>query len=213
MKVALIGATGYVGSRIMVEALRRGHEVSAVARRPKQLPPVPNLSAHKCDVFDQAGMQALLAGHDALINAFHPGWGSFDDGARQLRGAQALLEACRAAGVARLLQVGSAGTLLTGAGRELLEEPDFPAEMLASALGARAVLALLRAERDVAWCVLSPPALLDPGRRSGSFRVGEDGLLTADDGVSAISLEDYAVALVDELENPQHTGQRFTVGY
>ncbi|MBC7860855.1 MAG: NAD(P)H-binding protein, partial [Burkholderiaceae bacterium] len=89
MKVALIGATGYVGSRIMVEALSRGHEVSALVRRPEKLPPVPNLTPQPCDVFDPDGLRARLAGHDAAINAFHPGWGSLDDGARQLRGAQA----------------------------------------------------------------------------------------------------------------------------
>jgi putative NADH-flavin reductase len=213
MKVALIGATGYVGSRIMVEALQRGHEVSAIARRPEKLPPVPNLSQLKGDVFDREGMAALLAGHDAAINAFHPGWGSFDDGALQLRGAQAILDACRQAGVPRLLQVGAAGTLEVQPGLDLLDSPAFPSEMVSGACGARAVLALLHKERDVQWSVLTPSAVLEPGRRRGSFRVGDDALLTSDVGVSSISLEDYAVALIDELENPQHAGQRFTVGY
>lgn len=213
MKVALIGATGYVGSRIMVEALSRGHEVSALARRPEKLPPVPNLTPQPCDVFDPDGLRALLAGHDAAINAFHPGWGSSDDGAQQLRGAQAILDACRGAGVARLLQVGAAGTLKMASGQDVLDSPAFPKEMVAGALGARDVLALLRAERELAWCLLTPSAVLEAGTRSGSFRVGEDELLTTDDGVSSISLQDYAVAMIDELENPQHTGVRFTVGY
>jgi putative NADH-flavin reductase len=213
MKVALIGATGYVGSRIMVEALQRGHEVSAIARRPEKLPLVPNLSPLKGDVFDGEGLTALLAGHDCAINAFHPGWGSIDDGPLQVRGAQAILGACRQAGVPRLLQVGAAGTLEVQPGLDLLDSPAFPSEMVSGARGARAVLALLRDEHDVQWSVLTPSAVLEPGRRSGSFRVGDDELLMADDGVSSISLEDYAVALIDELENPQHAGQRFTVGY
>jgi putative NADH-flavin reductase len=213
MKVALIGATGYVGSRIMIEALQRGHEVSAIARRPEKLPLVPNLSPLKGDLFDDEGLAALLAGHDCAINAFHPGWGSIDDGALQVRGAQAILRACRQAGVPRMLQVGAAGTLEVQPGLELLDSPAFPSEMVSGARGARAVLALLRDEHDVQWSVLTPSAVLEPGRRSGSFRVGDDELLTADDGISSISLEDYAVALIDELENPQHAGQRFTVGY
>lgn len=213
MKVALIGATGYVGSRIMVEALQRGHEVSAIARRPEKLPLVPNLSPFKGDVFDGERLAGLLAGHDCAINAFHPGWGSIDDGALQVRGAQAILGACRRSGVPRLLQVGAAGTLEAQPGLDLLDSPAFPPGMVSGARGARAVLALLRDERDVQWSVLTPSAVLEPGRRSGSFRVGDDELLTADDGISSISLEDYAVALIDELENPQHAGQRFTVGY
>lgn len=213
MKVALIGATGYVGSRIMVEALRRGHEVSAIARRPEKLPAVPNLSALRGDVFGRDGVQALLPGHEALINAFHPGWHTRDDGALQRQGAQAILDAARRAGVPRVLQVGAAGTLAVAPGLDYLDSAAFPRELLSDALGARAVLRLLRAQDALQWTVLSPSAVLEPGARSGSFRVGEDDLLSDEAGVSAISLEDYAVALIDELENPQHTGRRFTVGY
>jgi putative NADH-flavin reductase len=213
MKVALIGATGYVGSRIMVEALQRGHEVSAIVRHPHKLPAVTNLTPLCGDVCDSSALAALLAGHDAVIDASYPGWHLADPAALQLQGAQGLLGAARLAVMPRLLLVGAAGTLATASGADLLDTPAFPAEMRAGALGARAVLALLNGEEQLAWTVLTPPALLDPGQRSGSFRVGDDQILVDEQGESAISLQDFAVAMIDELENPQHVRQRFTVGY
>ncbi len=213
MKVALIGATGYVGSRMMIEALRRGHEVTAIARHPERLPPVPQLSPVCADVFERDVIARLVAGHDAVIDAFHPGWGSVASGERQLSGAQTIIAAVKQAGVARLLVVGSAGTLEIAPRLDLQDTAEYPNEMKASARAARAVLRQLRSEEELQWTVLTPPAILEPGERTGSFRLDDDQLITDDEGRSKVSLEDYAVALIDELENPQHVGRRFTIGY
>ena len=213
MKVALIGATGYVGSRMMIEALQRGHEVTAITRHPERLPAVPQLYPACGDVFEQDAIATLVAGHDAVIDAFHPGWGMPDSGERQLAGEQAIIAAVKQAGVARLLLVGSAGTLEIAPHLDLLDTAEFPQEMKATARASRVVLRQLRSEVELQWTVLTPPAILDPGQRTGSFRLDDDQLITDEYGLSKISLEDYAVAMVDELENPQHAGQRFTIGY
>ena len=213
MKVALIGATGYVGSRMMVEALQRGHEVTPIARHPERLPAVPQLYPACGDVFDQDAIATLVAGHDAVIDAFHPGWGLPGSGERQLAGEQAIIAAVKQAGVARLLLVGSAGTLEIAPHLDLLDTAEFPQEMKATARASRTVLRQLRSEVELQWTVLTPPAILDPGQRTGSFRLDDDQLITDEYGLSKISLEDYAVAMIDELENPQHAGQRFTIGY
>lgn len=213
MKVALIGATGYVGSRMMIEALQRGHEVTAIARHPERLPAVPQLHPVRADVFDQEAIATLVAGHDAVIDAFHPGWGLPGSGEQQLAGEQAIIAAVKQAGVARLLLVGSAGTLEIAPHIDLLDTGEFPQEMKATARASRTVLRQLRSEEELQWTVLTPPAILDPGQRTGSFRLDDDQLITDEYGLSKISLEDYAVAMIDELENPQHAGQRFTIGY
>ena len=213
MKVALIGATGYVGSRVMVEALQRGHEVTAIARNPGRLPSVPQLNAVKGDIFDPDAIATLVAGHDAVINAFHPGWGTPESGSRQLSGEQAVIAAVKQAGIARLLAVGCAGTLEIAPRLDLLDTAEFPQAMKGTARASRAVLRQLRDEPDLQWTVLTPPALLEPGERTGSFRLEDDQLITDENGLSKISLEDYAVAMIDEMENPQHVGRRFTIGY
>lgn len=213
MKVALIGATGYVGSRMMIEALQRGHEVTAIARRPEKLPSVTNLSTAKGDVFDTNGIAALLTGHDVVIDAFNPGWDAKDGGALQLQGAQSIINAAKQAGIQRLLVVGNAGTLEIAPRLDLQDTGEFPREMKATARASRAVLQQLRNEEELQWTVLTPPAVLEPGERTGSFRLDDDQLITDEHGLSKISLEDYAVAMIDELENPQHVGQRFTIGY
>lgn len=213
MKVAMIGATGYVGSRMMIEALQRGHEVTAIARNLEQLPPVPQLHAVRGDVYDQNEIAALVAGHDAVIDAFHPGWGTPDSGERLLSGEQAIIAAVKQAGIARLLMVGSAGTLEIAPRLDLLDTGEFTEEMKATARASRAVLQQMRSEEELQWTMLTPPAVLQPGQRTGSFRLDDDQLITDEQGLSNISLEDYAVAMIDELENPQHVGQRFTIGY
>lgn len=213
MKVALIGATGYVGSRMMIEALQRGHEVTAIARHPERLAQVPQLHPVRADVFDRDAVAALVAGHDAVIGAFHPGWGTPACGERQLSGAQTIIAAVKQAGVARLLLVGSAGTLEIAPRLDLQDTAEYPSEMKASARAGRAVLHQLRSEQELQWTVLTPPAILEPGERTGTFRLDDDQLIADEQGLSRISLEDYAVAMIDELENPQHVGQRFTIGY
>lgn len=202
MKVALIGATGHVGSELLKELVRRGHAVTAIVRNPEKLPPATNVIAKKGDVFDTAGLTELLKGHDAVISAVH--FTASDP--------QKLMDAVKAAGVKRYLVVGGAGSLEVTPGVALVTTPGFPAEYKDEALKGGDFLALLRQENGLDWTFLSPSALLFDGPRTGIFRLGKDQLLSNEKG-SSISVADYAIAFTDELEKPAHAKQRFTVGY
>lgn len=212
MHIALIGATGFIGSAILQEAHARGHRVTALVTRPERLPAHPQLVARKVDVLDTAELTAQLEGADAVISAFsgHAQQDVFD---YYVRGIGSILTATRSAGVPRILVVGGAGSLEVAPGVQVLDTPSFPAQWRATAEGAREALKTLRASSGLAWTMLSPSAEIAPGERTGRFRLGTDQLLVDDTGRSHISVEDYAVAMVDELEQARHTGRRFTAGY
>ncbi|QSZ57194.1 NAD(P)-dependent oxidoreductase [Rhizobium sp. ZX09] len=201
-KIALIGASGNAGSRILKELSDRGHNVTAIARSPEKIAALPNVVAKKGDVFDQAGLSKLLAGHDAVISSVH--FTASDP--------VTLIEAVRASGVPRYLVVGGAGSLEIAPGQRVVDLPDFPAAYKAEATKGAEFLDLLKQEKQLDWTFLSPSAEFVPGERTGKFRIGKDNLLSNEEG-SRISFEDYAIALVDEIEKPQHSRQRFTVGY
>jgi len=204
LKIAVIGATGNAGSRIVEEALKRGHEVTAIARNPEKLGGArPNLVPKKGDAHNPDALAKLLAGHDAAISAVR--FVASDP--------NKLIEAVKKSGVPRYLVVGGAGSLEVAPGKALVDTPNFPAAARPEASRGRDFLNLLRQERDLDWTMLSPSALFAPGARTGKFRLGGDQLLTAADGKSSVSMEDYAIALLDEVEKPQHRGRRFTVGY
>jgi putative NADH-flavin reductase len=213
MKVALIGATGFVGAALLKEALARGHTVTAVVRDVAKLPQNEKLIARQADVNDEAKLAEILRGQDAVISAFSPGWDKPDMYDLQVRGATAILNAVKEAGVRRFLLVGGAGSLEVAPGVQLLDTPDFPEKIKPGALATREVFYLVRQEQDLEWTVLCPPARLEPGERTGKFRLGLDQLLVDDQGQSKISSADYAMAMIDELENPKHIRRRFTVGY
>jgi putative NADH-flavin reductase len=213
MKVALIGATGYVGSRVLSEALNRGHQVTAIVRSPEKLPQHPQLSAAKCDVSNEDAVAEVVAGHDAVVSAFNPGRVSRDNNTLQIEAIRSLIAGMKKAGVKRLLVVGGAGSLEIAPGLQLVDTPDFPPIWKPGSLATREVLNILRSEQELEWCFLSPSALLEPGQRTGRFRLGTGQLLIDSTGQSKISLEDYAMAMIDELENPKHIRRRFTVGY
>ncbi|MDT4808833.1 HpnA: hopanoid-associated sugar epimerase [compost metagenome] len=213
MKIALIGATGFVGSAVLTEALQRGHQVTAVVRHPEKLPHHANLSAQKADAHDAAAIAQAVEGHDAVVHAFNPGWGEAKIRELFIQGTRAIFAGVRQAGVKRLLVVGGAGSLYVAPNLQLIDTPDFPAEYKEGAEGARQALNLIREEPSLDWSFISPPALLQPGERSGRFRVGGDQLLMDGDHPAHISVADLAVAIIDELEQPQHIRQRFTVGY
>lgn len=202
MNVALIGATGNAGSRILSELVRRGHAVTAIVRNPERVPAQPGVTARKGDVFDQDGLAALLKGHDAVISSVH--FTASDP--------RKLIEAVRDSGVRRYLVVGGAGSLDAAPGLKVIDAPNFPPEYKPEAAAGGVFLDLLRDERELDWTFLSPSAMFVPGERTGIFRLGTDQLLVNEQG-SSISFEDYAVALVDELETPAHSRQRFTAGY
>ena len=203
MKVALIGATGNVGSRVLSELLSRGHAVTAIARHPEKISARPGVTPKAGDVYDKASLAALLAGHDAAISGVR-----FSASDPKL-----LIAAVKEARVPRYLVVGGAGSLEVAPGKKLIDTPNFPEAYKPEAGAGGAFLDLLRGEKDLDWTFLSPSALIGAGERTGKFRLGGDQLLTAPDGKSSISYEDYAVALIDELEKPAHSRRRFTVGY
>ncbi|HLW89716.1 MAG TPA: NAD(P)-dependent oxidoreductase [Roseiarcus sp.] len=202
MKVALVGATGMIGSRLLAELNRRGHQVTAIVRNPEKVPALAGVAARKGDVADEKELIDLLKGHDAAITAVR--FSQSDP--------KKLIAAVKASGVPRYLVVGGAGSLEVAPSRKLIDTPEFPAMYKAEAQAGGDFLDLLRQEKALVWTFLSPSAVIAPGERTGKFRLGDDQLLTHDKG-SNISAEDYAIALVDELEKPAHSRRRFTVGY
>ena len=203
MKIAVIGASGNAGSRITTELVRRGHAVTAIVRTPAKVAQLANVTAVKGDVADKAGLTALLKGHDVAISSVHF---LASDPAK-------LIAAAKASRVGRYIVVGGAGSLEVAPGVRLVTTPNFPPQYKAEAEAGGAFLDLLRRENELNWTFISPSALFVAGERTGKFRLGGDQLLSAADGKSWISFEDYAVALADEIERPAHARQRFTVGY
>ena len=213
MKIALIGASGFVGAAVLQEALDRGHQVTGIVRQPEKLPQHAALTAVAGDAYDAEALARSLIGHDAVIHAFNPGWGQANIRELFIQGTRAIYAAVKRAGIGRLLVVGGAGSLYVAPGLQLLDTADFPAEYKEGAEGARQALNLIREESTLEWSFVSPPALLQPGERSGRFRLGGDQLLMNGEAPAGISVADLAVAIIDELEQPQHIRQRFTVGY
>ena len=200
--IALIGASGSAGSRILRELTDRGHRVTAIARHPERIAELPGVIAVKGDAQDLQGLTSALRGHDAVVSAVN--FTSSEP--------HTLIEAVRASGVKRYLVVGGAGSLEIAPGQRVIDLHDFPEAYKAEASGGAAFLEQLRQVTELEWTFLSPSAEFVPGERTGQFRVGKDALLSNAQG-SRISFEDYAVALVDEIEHPAHVRQRFTVGY
>jgi putative NADH-flavin reductase len=203
MNIALIGVTGRVGSRLLAELLRRGHKVTGIARHPEKLPRRDGLTLKQCDINDETALAAAVAGHDAVISAFN-----FTSG-----NPAKFLAALKKAGAKRLLMVGGAGSLEVAPGLQLIDSPGFPPEYKAEATAGRLFLEALRKERELDWTFLSPQLFFEPGTRTGAYRLGTDQLLKDAKGESRISMEDFSIALVDELEKPAHSRKRFTAGY
>jgi uncharacterized protein len=213
MKVFLIGATGRVGSKILQEALDRGHYMTAVARHVESVPRHPNLVVVNGDVFDTERLAKQIGGHDAVIHSYAPPRHHQDRRGEQIRATASIILALKRSGVKRILAVGGAGTLESSPGVRLMDTPELPQEWQSGAIATAEIKYLLETEMDLEWTFLSPSMYLRPGTRTGKFRLGTDDLLRDKDGSSRISTEDYAVAMIDEMENPRHTGRRFTVGY
>lgn len=203
MKIALIGATGNVGTRVAAEALSRGHQVTGISRHPEKLAAKPGLTAARGDTAAPGDLAGVLAGHDAVVSSTR----------FQGSDARSLVAAVKKSAVKRLLVVGGAGSLELAPGSALVDSPNFPAAYKPEASAGRDFLEVLRGERELDWTFLSPSAIFSPGARTGQFRLGGDLLLVGPDGNSRVSIEDYAIALVDELEAPKHSRRRFTVGY
>jgi uncharacterized protein len=215
MKIALIGATGFVGSAVLAELLQRTLQVTSLVRAHAQLAPRHGLATVLADAYDVDAVSAAVRGHDAVVSAFNPGWNDPELYDKFLRGSAAIERGVEASGVRRLLVVGGAGSLFVAPGVQLVDTPEFasqvPANVVPGARAARDVLAKLRANTALDWTFLSPPALLAPGERTGAYRVGGEELLMDGDKPAGISVADLAVAVADEIERPRYVGARFTV--
>ncbi|WP_052889963.1 NAD(P)-dependent oxidoreductase [Thermogemmatispora carboxidivorans] len=215
MKIVVFGATGGIGQRLIQEALNRGHEVKGVARRPERLAlSHPRFSLEAGNVLDPADVARLVGGSDVVISAVGPARDREEDPAMVVQAAQALIEGLKRAGVKRLVVVGGAGSLEVAPGVRLMDTPGFPAGWRPIATAAAEALEVYRRQgADLDWTYLSPAAFIEPGQRTGRYRVGTEQLVTDEQGESRISMEDYAVALLDEVEQPRFVRQRFTVAY
>lgn len=212
MKIALIGATGFVGTPILSELLARGHQVTALARTPSKLPAQTGLTVVQADALAANQVAKAVTGHDAVISAYNPGWTEPNIHDLHLQASQAIVEGVKASGVKRLLVVGGAGSLFVAPGLQLVDTAEFPAQYKQGALAAREALNQLKLESTLDWSFVSPPIGLAPGERSGKYRVGADELLAGQGGQPAgISAPDLAVAIVDEIEAPRHVQKRFSV--
>lgn len=216
MKVGLIGASGFVGKAILNELIIRGHRVTAIVRNPDNVSPTTNVRSIQTNIFNVDDTAAAVKGHDAVISAYNAGWTNpnlYDD---FLQGSKLIQEAVKQSGVKRIIVIGGAGSLYVADGVQLLDTPQFPKEYKAGATAARDYLNYLREENELEWTFLSPAIEMHQGtsgERKGSYRVGLENPVFATDNKSIISVEDIAVAVVDELEHPKHIRQRFTVAY
>lgn len=210
MNILLLGATGFIGSRIRKEALSREHQVTAVARDTSELETKDRLHVESADASDEDTVERLAEGHDAIVASLSPrGEGGKETYFQAIR---SVLTAEQQSDAERVLIVGGAGSLKVDENTELLDTPDFPDEYRDEAEAGRRARDLAQ-ESDANWTVLCPPIVIDAGERTNDFRVGDDYLLTDEDGNSFISYEDFAVAVVDELEEPEHERAQFTVAY
>jgi putative NADH-flavin reductase len=216
MKVALIGATGFVGSHLLQELVNRGFEVTAVARSVDKIPVKDGKpKAVAADVTDVKALASVLKGNDVVLSAFNPGWSNPNIYNDFMKGSEAIRQAVKEAGVKRYVMIGGAGSLYID-GQQIVDGADFPESIKPGATAARDYLDVLKKEKDLDWTMFSPAINMHPGiktRRTGKYRLGTDEPVFDKDGESVLSVEDLAVAVVDEIENHKFSRQRFTAGY
>ena len=213
MKLVIIGANGKIGSRIAEEAISRGHTVTGISRNPGNGIKNNKIRWIPADVLDTERLAAAFKGQDAIVSAFGIDWQKpetyqlFNDAARSI------LLAARKASVKRIINVGGAGSLEVAPGIQLVDTPSFPEIWRAGANEQRKSLDIFREEKDLEWTFFSPAIVIEPGPKTGRFRLGKDNPVFDEKGNSRISYDDFAEALVDELEKPAFIRQRFTIGY
>jgi uncharacterized protein len=217
MKIALIGASGFVGSAVLKEALERGHHVTAIVRHPEKiLIENKNLKKAKANALNADEVADVVKGHDAVINAYNPGWTNPNIYNEFLQGAQAIQEGVKKSGVKRLFAIGGAGSLYVTPGVQLVDSPAFPDAWKQGALAARDYLNIIKKENELDWTFLSPAIEMHhgtSGQKKGTYRKGLENPVFNEGGRSFISVEDMAIAIIDEIEKPEHIRQRFTVAY
>jgi len=216
MSIVVFGASGNIGSNIRKEALSRGHKVTAVTHSSK-LPSELNLTAVTANMADADAVACIVAGHDAVISAYSPGLRNYsaEDAAELIcKAHEGLFAGVKAAGVKRLIIVGGVGSLEASPGVDVVDSDFYPADHKAHTLRNREILrSLKRGEHDLDWSYVSPPLTIKAGERTGHFRLGGDQLLRDDQGESRISEADFAIAILDALEQGKFIRQRFTVAY
>ncbi|MCW9705447.1 NAD(P)-dependent oxidoreductase [Fodinibius salsisoli] len=217
MKIAIIGASGFVGSALVQEAIRRNHKITAIARNADKIDDKNELvTAVSVDATNVDDLADVLEGHDAVLSSFNAGWENPNLYEDYLSGSKAIQEATKKANVKRYLVIGGAGSLYNESGEQLVDQPDFPEEWKEGAKSARDYLTYLRKEEQLKWTFLSPAILMHPGidtGRTGNYRIGTEHPVFDDNGESKISAEDLAVAFLDELKNEDYINDRFTVAY
>ena len=213
MKLVIIGANGKIGSRITEEALNRGHSITGIVRNPDSGIKNEEVKWVKTDALDTNALASVLKEHDAVISAFGIDWHKPETFHLFSDIAQSVINAAKKAAVKRFINVGGAGSLEVTPGVQLVDTPSFPEAWKLGADEQRRSLEVFRKEKNLEWTFFSPAIVIEPGPRTGKFRLGKDNPVFDQKGNSTISYDDYAVALIDELEKPQFIKQRFTIGY
>lgn len=217
MNVALIGASGFVGSAILSEALDRGHRVKAVVRNPDNITlKHENLTIVKADILDADQVKAAVEGTDAVISAYNSGWSNPDIYEEFLRGSQSIQAAVKVAGIKRYIVIGGAGALEIAPGIQAVDTPEFPAAIYPGAAAARDYLNILKKDEELDWSFFSPAFEMHQGTsgvRTGHYRLGTNQPVFNDEDRSVLSVEDLALVIIDELETPKHLKQQFTAAY
>ncbi|MDH7459946.1 NAD(P)H-binding protein [Chitinophagaceae bacterium 26-R-25] len=215
MKIAVIGATGFVGNNITNELINRNHEVLGISRDSK-VSDKHNLTFTQSDVFNVNELADVIKDYDVVVSAYNPGWTNPNIYHDYLKGAQSIQKAIKLAGVKRFIVIGGAGSLFTPEGMQVVDTADFPAEIKAGATAARDYLNIIKEEKNLDWTVFSPALETHPGittGRTGNYRLGTDYPVFNEEGRSVLSGEDVAVVIADEIEAPKHQKQRFTAAY
>ena len=214
-KILLIGASGFVGTAILNEALDRGQQVTAVVRHPEKIKTVhKNLEVKQGDVSSAKTVADLCNGMDAVISAYNPGWTNPDISQETTSAYHSIIRNVKIAQIPRLLIVGGAGSLYVAPEKRLMDTGAIPESYLPAIESLAGVLYDLQMnEKELDWAYFSPAGNIAPGERTGKFRLGKDQLIVDEEGKSNISVEDYAVAMLDEVESPVHHRERFTIGY
>jgi putative NADH-flavin reductase len=215
-KVAVIGATGFVGTQVVKELANRGYFVNALARNTSKIEESENVKAVTADIYNTAELSEILKGNDAVINAFNPGWTNPNIIEDFLKGATSIEKAVEESGVKRFITVGGAGSLYIAENLQLIDTPEFPAEIKPGAEAARQYLEIIKKNENLDWTFFSPAIEMHQGTagvRKGTYRTALENPVFDESGRSILSVEDVAVALVDELENNQFVRQRFTAAY
>ena len=213
MKIALIGATGFVGSAILNELTSRNHEITAIARTPKE---TANVNWVAADIFNSDELAAILKGNDLIISAYNSGWTNpniYDD---FIAGSKSVQEAVKKSGVKRFIVIGGGGSLFVAPGLQAVDTPDFPKEYYVAATAARDYLNIIKEEKELDWAFFSPAFEMHQGittGRTGKYRLGLENPVFNDEQRSILSVEDLAVVIADEAENAKHHQARFTAAY